>query len=287
MAIYRNISTTFWTDSKISDEFSADDKYIYLYLFTNPHTNLCGCYEISFRQMAYEASITVDKAKRLINRLEKNFNVIRYNLKTKEVLILNWYKYNWTKSEKFRKPLLREIEKIKDPTFKGYLLQAFNGEEKPSIDTVSKNTDTVFDNGEYPIDTTVSVSVTDTVTVTDKKTEQNDIFSDVPEEIKDAFMDWIQMRKDKKKPIRTKRAVTRALNKLNALTKNPEKQRELIDYAIYRNWESFYPIPDGDKIPKPKIEEKKPEQEIDAVPMPDETRDKLNALGMGNVIGKG
>lgn len=121
----------------------------------------------------------------------------------------------------------------------------------------------------------------------ERKEVKEDIYSDVPEEIKDAFMDWIQMRKDKKKPIRTKRAVTMALNKLNALTKNPEKQRELIDYAIYRNWESFYPIPDADKIPKPKVEEKNPEQEIDAVPMPDETRDKLNALGMGNVIGKG
>ena len=120
----------------------------------------------------------------------------------------------------------------------------------------------------------------------DKK-DKEDIYSDVPEEIKDAFMDWIQMRKDKKKPIRTKRAVTMALNKLNALSKNPEKQRELIDYAIYRNWESFYPIPDGDKIPKPRVEAEQPEQEIDAVPMPDETRDKLNALGMGNVIGKG
>lgn len=117
------------------------------------------------------------------------------------------------------------------------------------------------------------------------KNDKKDIFSDVPEVIKDAFMDWVQMRKDKKKPIKTKRAVTMALNKLNALTKNPEKQIELIDYAIYRNWESFYPIPDGDKIPKPKVEVVEEEKPIDAVPMPDETRNKLSALGFGNIIG--
>ncbi len=119
-----------------------------------------------------------------------------------------------------------------------------------------------------------------------EKEERNkkDIYSDVPESIKPNFMDWVQMRKDKKKPIKTKRAVTMALNKLNSLTKNIEKQKELIDYAIFRNWESFYPIPEGDKIPKPKKEEVE-EVPIDAVPMPEETKDKLSALGFGNIIG--
>lgn len=177
MAIYRNISTTFWTDSKVSDDFTADDKYLYLYLFTNPHSNLCGCYEVSYKQIAYEASISVDKAKKLIDRLQNEFNVIRYDNKTKEVLILNWHKYNWTKSEKFRKPLLKEIEKVKSPLFREYLLKAFNGE----LDTVSNFEDTVSEiedtvsndenNGEYPIDTTVTVTVTDTVSVTDTDTD--------------------------------------------------------------------------------------------------------------------
>lgn len=266
---------TFWTDSKVSDNFLPEEKYMFLYLLTNPHTNLCGCYEVSRKQIAYEMGYSVQKVNSLLNSLAEKHDVIRYNDQTNEVLLLNWHKYNWTKSEKFRVPLRKEIQKIKCVDFKEYLTEIYKGN------------DTVSVGYQYRIDTTVSVSVTDTVTVTDKKTEQNDIFSDVPEEIKDAFMDWIQMRKDKKKPIKTKRAVTRALNKLNALTKNPEKQRELIDYAIYRNWESFYPIPDGDKIPKPKVEAEQPEQEIDAVPMPDETRDRLNALGMGNVIGKG
>lgn len=176
MAIYRNISTTFWTDSKVADDFTADDKYIYLYLFTNPHSNLCGCYEVSYKQIAYEAGISVDKAKKLMNRLQNAFNVIRYDEKTKEVLILNWHKYNWTKSEKFRKPLLKEIEKIKNPSFKGYLLKAYNGE----LDTVSDFEDTVSEiddtvsaeeiHEEYPIDTTVTVTVTDTVSVTDTDT---------------------------------------------------------------------------------------------------------------------
>lgn len=180
MAIYRNISTTFWTDSKVADDFTAEDKYIYLYLFTNPHSNLCGCYEVSYKQIAYEAGISVDKAKKLIDRLQNEFNVIRYDGKTKEVLILNWHKYNWTKSEKFRKPLLKEIEKVKSPSFREYLFKAYNGEldtvsanGRYPIDTVSDFEDTVSAeeiHEEYPIDTTVTVTVTDTVSVTDTDT---------------------------------------------------------------------------------------------------------------------
>ena len=124
--------------------------------------------------------------------------------------------------------------------------------------------------------------------VTTNKNDKNDkknIYIDVPDDIRDEFMEWVRMRKELKKPITSKIGVQRALNKLNSLSKNPEKQRELIGYAIYKNWLSFYPIPAEDKIPKQKKEEPKPEP-IKATPMPEETRNKMNELGFGNLIGK-
>ena len=123
--------------------------------------------------------------------------------------------------------------------------------------------------------------------LTPNKNDKNDkknIYIDVPDEIKDLFMEWASMRKDLKKPLTSKTAVSRALNKLNALSKNPVKQRELIEYAIYRNWLSFYPIPQEDKIPKKK-EEAREEKPIKAEPMPEQTREKMAALGFGNLIG--
>ena len=54
MAIYRSIQMSFWTDSKVVDEFTPEDRYFYLYLFTNPHTNLAGCYELSLKQASVE-----------------------------------------------------------------------------------------------------------------------------------------------------------------------------------------------------------------------------------------
>ena len=83
MARYRNVSTSFWEDNKIVDDFTPEDKYIYLYCMTNPHTNLCGCYEISLKQIAYETGYNTDSVERLLKRLDRTHEVIRYSAPTK------------------------------------------------------------------------------------------------------------------------------------------------------------------------------------------------------------
>lgn len=155
MALYRNIHLSFWQDTKVTDDFTPDDRYFYLYLLTNPHTNLCGCYEVSVKQMSNELGYDVKKVSKLLARFFSVHNLIRYNYSEKELLIFHWFKYNWTSSEKFRKPLLREIKGIKTDSFRDYLQKIFDGENvKYGIDTVSGNE-------EYGIDTTDTVSVTD------------------------------------------------------------------------------------------------------------------------------
>lgn len=131
MGSYRNISMSFWTDSKVVDEFTPEDKYLYLYFMTNPHTNLCGCYEISIRQVANETGYNTDSAERLLKRLDQIHNVIRYNAPTKELLVLNWFRYNWSASDKINKPLLAEIQKVKYEGFRQYLAERFN--ERDSV----------------------------------------------------------------------------------------------------------------------------------------------------------
>ena len=193
MAIYRNVSMTFWTDSKVVDEFTADDRYFYLYLFTNPHTNLCGCYEISVRQMSYETGLSAAKVRTLIKRMSDVHGVIRYCNETKELILVNWHKYNWTESEKFRKPLLKEINNIKCEAFKSYLLDVFKGENPYAIDTVSIPYS-------YGSDTTVSVSVSDTVSdtvsITDTDTDVNEIVNYLNEMCGTAYKPGTRKTKD-------------------------------------------------------------------------------------------
>lgn len=117
---------TFWTDTKVADNFTPEDKYFYLYLMTNPHTNLCGCYELSLSQAANETGYTRETILRILKRMEEVHNVVRYSSETKEVLILNWSKYNWTKSKDFQKPLQQELESVKNLDFKDYLETEFD-----------------------------------------------------------------------------------------------------------------------------------------------------------------
>ena len=138
---------SFWTDTKVVDEFTPEDKYFYLYLFTNPHTNLCGCYEISITQMSTELGYSKDTIGRLIERFEKIHKVALYQASTKEILLINWHKYNWTESDKLRVALLKEIDAIKCADFKEYLTDIFNKEDTVSIPYP------------YPMDTSVTDSL--------------------------------------------------------------------------------------------------------------------------------
>lgn len=164
MATYRNIHISFWTDAKVVDDFTPEDRYFYLYLMTNPHTNLCGCYELSFKSASDETGYTKETIERLISRLENVHGVIRYSKDTKELLIVKWSDYNWTNSPKFRKPLYDEIMEVKNIDFREFLMDVYD------------NPDTVPIPYEYGSDTTVSVSVSDSVSVsvsdTDKKRKE-------------------------------------------------------------------------------------------------------------------
>lgn len=120
---------SFWTDGKVVDDFSPEDKYIYLWCLTNPHTNLCGCYEVSIKQMANELGYGTDSVEHVLKRLDKSHQVVRYNAPTKELLVLNWCRYNWSSSEKLDKPLLVEIQKVKHSGFRDYLADWYNNRD--------------------------------------------------------------------------------------------------------------------------------------------------------------
>lgn len=126
MANYRNISMSFREDSKVVDDFTPEDRYIYLYCMTNPHTNLCGCYEVSIKQIARETGYNEDSVKHLLKRLDSAHNVIRYDTSAKELLLVNWFRYNWSGSDKLNKPLLTEIRKVKCDRFRSYLADRYN-----------------------------------------------------------------------------------------------------------------------------------------------------------------
>lgn len=167
MAIYRNISMSFWTDSKVDDDFTPEDKYFYLYLLTNPHTNICGCYEVSMKQMCRDTGYNEDTVRRLLDRMERQHEVARYSTATKEVLILNWYKYNWTKSDKMLSGVAGVAQYIKNPDFKEFVFE--------KLRSCGADEDTLSIGYAKGMETSVSVSVSDSVSVSEEEKERGSV----------------------------------------------------------------------------------------------------------------
>lgn len=234
MALYRTISISFWTDSKVVDDFTPEDRYFYLYLFTNPHTSLSGCYEISLKQVSLETGYTEEAIKSCLTRFECVHNVIRYSVETKEVLLLNWHKYNWTASEKYRKPLLENIKSIKNSNFRDYLMSIFDGEEPRCIDTVS-------DEGRYPIDTSNTNTNTNTVSNTKSKKSNTSKSKDLEEVFEAAWKLYPEKKGKGRVSDEDKRKIaeiglehfSRAINRYRA-------EVESSSYKQYQNGSTFF-----------------------------------------------
>ena len=255
MANYRNISVNFWSDSKVDDEFTPEDKYFYLYLLTNPHTNICGCYEISMKQMERETGYNTDTVKRLIARMQEVHGVIRYCKDTREILVLNWYRYNWSKSENVRKAVSGVLEHIKNTAFKIYVIDRvsiwYGYHIEPSV------TDTVTD----------TVTVTDTETVTETVSEYRDsnIYADFEAEFEtiwkayprkegktNALKAYIKARTDKE-PVSFETVQEGVMRYIEYIKANNTEQRYIKHGSTWFNqrcWDDDYTIADNSNRPE-------------------------------------
>lgn len=221
MAIYRSVSMNFWTDSKVDDDFTPEEKYFMLYLLTNPHTNICGCYEISMKQMSQETGYNTDTISRLINRMQETHGVIRYDADTKEILIVKWYKYNWQKSEKVRKAVTDAAANIKSASFKAYIY------------------DTVYIQYGYRMDintVTVTDTVSDTVSVTESMDADEPRQAPAPEQ---PVENLVENQQPVEKPKQKKRFVPPTVEEVAAYCaerRNGVNPQRFVDFYTANGW---------------------------------------------------
>jgi len=77
MAKQRYINTRFWRDTYIED-LDPTEKLLFLYLLTNPDTNICGIYEIPLKIIAVDTGIDKAMVLKLFKRFEDD-NKIKYS----------------------------------------------------------------------------------------------------------------------------------------------------------------------------------------------------------------
>lgn len=115
MAKYRQLYTEFWMDGFVVD-LTPEEKYFYLYLMTNTKTSQCGIYELPVRIIVNDTGYNHETVKKLLKRFEE-YNKILYCDETKEIMIINWGKYNPPNNINSIKCINKELNNIKNENF--------------------------------------------------------------------------------------------------------------------------------------------------------------------------
>ena len=108
MGIKRIVDVSFWTDDKVIEMFSPEDKLFMLYLLTNPHSTQLGVYSVSIKFIAFEIGYSTDAIKVLIDRFENKYKMIKFSPKTNEFAIKNFLKHSIIKGGKPVEDLLKK-----------------------------------------------------------------------------------------------------------------------------------------------------------------------------------
>lgn len=147
MAKFRMVYTEFWNDPKVIEEMTPEDKYFFLYLLTNPNTTQVGIYQITKKQIGFDMGYSMETVNSLLDRFLNHHKIIKYNVKTREIAIRNWGKYNLKRGGK---PMIDCVTaELKDVKCKDLIPYVGFGVQNKSIkdiyDTYNLNDDTCND----------------------------------------------------------------------------------------------------------------------------------------------
>ena len=106
MAKQRIIHTKFWSDKWVR-KLEKLDRYLFMYLLTNEHTNICGVYELPFDILSNETGLTELELPERLRRLEPKAHYI-----DEWVILPNFIKHQNLKSPKIRDGVATLLKQI-------------------------------------------------------------------------------------------------------------------------------------------------------------------------------
>lgn len=174
MALYRQVYIDFWNDPKVMEEFSAEDRYSFLYLLTNPHTTQIGIYTISPRQIGFELGYSTDTVNAILKRFEEHHKIIKYNKETREIAIKNWGRYNLVRGGKPVLDCIRsELKKVKDKTLIDLVIDGIANEDIKAVFKQFSTNPEVEEVEEEVEETKPKIKETPKKRISKKKPEEN------------------------------------------------------------------------------------------------------------------
>jgi hypothetical protein len=118
---YKIVQRDFWNDEKIMS-MTAEERYLYLYLLTNPYSSNIGIYKITKEEIKEHTGYEIDQVCNVINSLINKYKVIAYNEETKEIAIEKWGKYNLIKGGKvMEESMKKQLSLVVDKSLVTYV----------------------------------------------------------------------------------------------------------------------------------------------------------------------
>lgn len=108
-------STAFWEDAWISN-LDATEKYFYIYLFTNPRSNIIGLFPLPERRICFDTGLGSETVKTLLNKFQDDYKKIHYDHEW--IFVKNKIKFQNLNNSKIKKGILNLFNSINSDRFK-------------------------------------------------------------------------------------------------------------------------------------------------------------------------
>lgn len=108
MSKQRMINTRFWDDSYISN-LDPIEKLLFIYLLTNPLTNILGIYEIEIRRIAYDTGIDKEMILKILSRFEADQKCF---FAEGHIVMINFLKHQNVENPKMKAGIERSYDEL-------------------------------------------------------------------------------------------------------------------------------------------------------------------------------
>lgn len=133
MAEYRTIRMALWTDPYI-ESLEPHEKLLYIYLFTNPHTNNLGVMEVSRRRMAFETGLEIKELSATLAKMEKAGKLM---VDVETVWLVNFIRHQTSTSPKMVQSLRGIVDSVQSSKIRRAICEryphVFDGCNTPPI----------------------------------------------------------------------------------------------------------------------------------------------------------
>ena len=130
MEIRRYISTRIWGESWF-EPLTATEKLIWIYLLTNPATNMLGIYGLTVRRIGYDCNTSAQIVRRCIKKLEELKLIIMIH---EHIIITHWLTQN-AMNPSMKLSALKDFDNLPDKVRAALPVTVLNNIQKMRTDT--------------------------------------------------------------------------------------------------------------------------------------------------------